>query len=389
MSTPSVCVIGGGASGLCSALQLTRRGVTEITVLEAEHIASGSSGLSAGIIETQYVEPLDIELRVRAMRLFNELEREHELNVVHNGYLRLARTEDAVARFARSVEIQHELGIADAKLLDQAEIGKLVPDMRVDDILCGLFGPSDGFIDGHLYCGLLGELVTSQGVKVLGRHRLLEADQHSSGRHSLRTDRGDFECDYVVNAAGPWAAEVAEVLGTELPLVPERHQAVIVHLSRELDYLMPSVMDYTPHTGETGLYFRHERAGQLLSGLHSEETVEGTVDPSNYARSADPEFLEGVAERISSRLPPLADSGLAHGWAGVYPLSPDGVPLVGPMASDPTVIAAAGVGGSGIQLSPVVGELVADWIVDGEPRAVSDGHALAPTRASVLAPSAD
>jgi sarcosine oxidase subunit beta len=139
---------------------------------------------------------------------------------------------------------------------------------------------------------------------------------------------------------------------------------------------MPMVMDYTPHSGEIGLYFRHERARQLIAGLHREEEVEPVADPDAYAREPSQDFLEGVAARISHRLPGLADARLARGWAGLYPVSPDGVPQVGPFASDPRIVAAGGAGGSGIQLSPVIGELVADWILDGEPSAVTCGRAL-------------
>jgi sarcosine oxidase subunit beta len=155
---PAVCVIGAGAIGLCSALELARRGVSQVTVIEARHVAAGSSGLSVGIVETQYLDSLDIELRARSMRSFERLEREHGLRVVRNGYLRLGHSAEARAAFERSVEIQHELGVLDASVLDSEQVGRLVPDMRVDDVQAGLFGPSDGFIDGHLYCGLLAEL---------------------------------------------------------------------------------------------------------------------------------------------------------------------------------------------------------------------------------------
>ncbi len=81
-------------------------------MIDARHVAAGSSGLSVGIVETQYLERLDIELRVRAMRTFAWLEREHGLRVVRNGYLRLGHSADASRlAFERSVEIQRELGV--------------------------------------------------------------------------------------------------------------------------------------------------------------------------------------------------------------------------------------------------------------------------------------
>jgi sarcosine oxidase, subunit beta len=383
MSHPKVCIIGGGALGLASALHLARRGVTDVTVLETEHPAAGSSGLSVGIIETQYVTPLDIELRVRAMRFFAELERDHGLHVTRNGYLRVGHDESTLAGFERSVQVQRALGVADARVLDRGGVARTVPDMRTDDVLGALWGPSDGFIDGHLYCALLAELAEALGVTILGRSKVVDAEDLTGGGHVVRTERGEHPCDVVVNAAGAWASEVADRLGVRAPLQPQRHQAVVVHLAQELSYIMPSVMDYTPHSGDTGLYFRHERPGQLIAGLHSEEALEEVTNPDSYARSADAEFLEGVAEKITDRLPSLADSSLAHGWAGLYPVSPDGIPQVGPNPGRESVITAAGAGGSGIQLSPVIGELVADWIVHGEARAVDGGDRLAPGRPSL------
>jgi len=81
----SVCVVGAGAVGLASALALARRGASAVRVIEAHHPASGSSGLSVGIVETQYLDPLDIELRVVSMRIFDRLEHEHGLRIVRNG----------------------------------------------------------------------------------------------------------------------------------------------------------------------------------------------------------------------------------------------------------------------------------------------------------------
>ncbi|MFZ1153963.1 MAG: FAD-binding oxidoreductase [Solirubrobacteraceae bacterium] len=375
---PAVCVIGAGAIGLCSALELARRGAGQVTVIEARHVAAGSSGLSVGIIETQYLDPLDIELRARSMRLFERLEREHGLHVVHNGYLRLGHGAESRMTFERSVEIQRELGVRDASVLDPEQVARLVPDMRVDDVQAGLFGRSDGFVDGHLYCGLLAELAREAGVKLSTGAELVGAERLDRGGLRLSTSGGELKCDVAVDAAGPWAGDVARLLGCELTLVPQRHQASVVHLPRELAYTMPSVMDYTPGSGERGLYFRHEGPGRLIAGLHGEEASEHAVDPDSYTRQADEEFLEVLAGKLASRLPGLEDSALAGGWAGLYPVSATGRPLVGPLAGDAPVIVAGGAGGSGIQLSPVLGELVADWVVYGGPRAVAGALALAP-----------
>jgi sarcosine oxidase, subunit beta len=381
-----VCVVGAGAIGLCCALELARRNAGEVSVLEARHVAAGSSGLSVGIVETQYLDPLDIELRVRSMRSFGRLEREHGLRIVRSGYLRLAHDDPTCEAFERSVEIQRALGVLDARVLDRGGVATLIPEMRTEDVRAGLLGPSDGFLDGHLYCGLLADLARAAGVRLRAG-----VEQHGGGLR-LSTSAGELECDAVVNAAGAWAGRVARLLGHDLDLVPQRHQAAVVHLPRELSHTMPSVMDYTPGSGERGLYFRHEAPGRLIAGLHTEEARDAAADPDSYARSADEDFLEELAAKLAMRLPGLEDSALAGGWAGIYPASARGRPLVGPApgtaggrplmgpasGTGARVVVAAGAGGSGIQLSPVLGELAADWVLHGEPLAVADAGVLVP-----------
>jgi sarcosine oxidase subunit beta len=348
-----------------------------VTVIEARHVAAGSSGLSVGLVETQYLQQLDVELRVRSMRVFTKLEHEHGLRVVRNGYLRLGHGVEASAAFERSVEIQRELGVGDACVLDREQVSRLVPDLRVEDVSAGLWGPSDGYLDGHLYCALLAELAVAAGVELRVGCELLGAQERSGGGLRLHTTTGELECDLAVDAAGPWGAKVAELLGCELELIPQRRQACVVLLPRELSYTMPSVVDYTPGSGNQGVYFRHEGAGRLIAGLHADEPLGTPADPDRYARNADVEFLEALAGALADRLPSLEGSRLTGGWAGLYPMSPDGRPLVGPTSDGSPVIVVGG-GGAGIQISPALGELVADWVLHGEPRAVAHARGLAP-----------
>src|SRR3954470_9478982 len=130
----SVVVVGAGALGLATAWHLTERGVADVTVIERGTIAGASSGLSVGIIETQYLDPLAIAVRVESMRTFGELERTGAVEIVHNGYLRLGHRDEDLAAFERSVAIQRYLGVTGCQILDRAELKALVPDLFVDDL---------------------------------------------------------------------------------------------------------------------------------------------------------------------------------------------------------------------------------------------------------------
>jgi sarcosine oxidase subunit beta len=375
-----VAIIGGGAVGLSTAWHLVERGIKDVTVLEAGELASGSSSRSAGFIETQYVDPLDIELRARSMHTFRGLQRDHGLEIKEIGYLRLARDEEALSAFEDSARWQREFGIDEAEVLDADGVRRLVPWLRADGFAGGLFGPRDGRIDGPAYCRILAGLVEAGGARVRMSVRVVAASRGAAGWR-LETDGGVVEADVVVDAAGPWAAQVGDLLGVDVPVIPLRNQIGIWRLERPLDRVLPMVMDYIPHTGMRGLYVAtFDDADHVLAGLHSEEVVGQGVDPDAYDQLADDDYLADTRAALEHRMPDLPLGDVERAWAGLYPVSPDGLPFVGPAASDPSVILAVGGGGSGIQLSPIMGALAADWIAHGEPRSLSDGRLVAPDR---------
>jgi sarcosine oxidase subunit beta len=213
--------------------------------------------------------------------------------------------------------------------------------------------------------------------------RVITASRTSSGWR-LETTNGVIECDVVVNAAGPWASGIGRLFGVDVPVIPLRNQIGIWRLERPLDRVLPMVMDYIPHTGTRGLYVAtFDDADHVLAGLHSEEVVGAGVDPDAYDQAADEEYLADTRAALERRMTDLPLGDVERAWAGLYPVSPDGLPIVGPAPDDPSVTLAVGGGGSGIQLSPIMGALAADWIAYGEPRSMTDGQRVAPDRATV------
>lgn len=379
---PSVVIVGAGALGLATAVHLLRAGATDVTVLEAAQPAGASSGLSVGMIQTQHLTDLNIELRAYSRRFLAELESESGLDIAHVGYLRLGFDPADREVYQRSVDIQTSYGITHSHVVNPDEIAQLVPGMKVSDVACGLWGPDDGYIDGHAYCGILLDEVRRRGGVVATNARLLSAESHD-GVHILTTDRGVFRADRVVNAAGAWASHIADLLGVTVTVRPERHQALILRTPEPLPYEMPCVMTYSPGSGQDGIFVRHEGHGQLVAGMHSLDPVGEVVDPDNYQGSNDFNFLEDFAAQFETRFPMLADIEVTHGWAGIYPVSPDGLPVAGPHREDDTVFSAAAAGGAGIMLSPIIGRLVSDWIMKGESSLITRPADLLPSRPSL------
>jgi glycine/D-amino acid oxidase-like deaminating enzyme len=382
---PRVVVVGAGAIGLSAAVHAAELGA-EVVVLERAHPASGSSGLSAGIFNRQAVDPLDVEVRVRAERFLSVLEREHGLPLTRDGYVRLAHSEEQLELFARSLVVERSLGVDDAQLLDRAGLARVIPDLEVRDLAGGLYGPSDGHLDGYLLCGALAERARARGVRLLLGVRLDgERSQERIG-HLLATSAGDVEADVVVNAAGAWAPQIGEMLGTPVSLVSQRHQVCLVALEAPLPYRLPAVNEYVPGSGDYALYFRAEGPGGLIAGLHTHAILADhrSEDPDSYTRSVDYEYVELVAERLADRLPTLPNPRLMEGWSGLYPISVDGIPQIGPFASRPSVVAACGGGGVGLTLGLVYGQLAAEWAVLGECTSVPAALAYLPDRPTLV-----
>lgn len=373
---PHVVIIGAGTLGMCSAVNLTRQGA-RVTVIDANAIASGSSGRSVGVIGTQFTDPFEILLRQHSMRQFQEFEREG-LRINHIGYLRLARTDEQMALFRQSVEMQKKAGFR-SKVYQAAELNNLIPHLNPDGLAGAIFGPDDGFIDPHELCTLLAEKVRAAGG-VVRQFCKLEGVARITGGYKLETTKGQIQCDMVINAAGAWASQVAALFGQMLQVKPERHEAITILLDKPLDYKMPMVMDLVNGEG-TGLNFRHEKAGELIAEVHKVASSE-PEDPDLYNDQCEEQSRIELAELLLERVPDLPGARLGRGWAGLYPTTYDKRPLVGPVdPSEPTLITAAGAGGYGIQLSPVIGQIAADWALHGAPVSAPETERLRPTTA--------
>ena len=377
-----IVVIGGGALGLSSALHLAERGVA-VSVLEASALASGSTGRSIGVVGTQHVTRLDVAMRAYGLRCIRTWA-QHGLDFHQIGYLRLGRSDGDLQLFERSLGYQRECGIDTARILQPADMRTLAPDMSTAGLAGGLFGPDNGFLDSHQLCGVLAKLVRERGGIIRQRCLVVGADKWGAG-YRLKTSGETVECDGVVIASGAWAGRTAELFGRSLPIVPERHEAVTIRLPEPLAYTMPMVMDLVYGGGGTGLNFRHDRPGQLVTEIHK-STDTGPADPDDYNEHIEDAGKEHLAELLLERLPGLSGAGFGHGWAGLYPESIDRRPLVGPFDGEPHLIAAAGAGGYGIQLSPIIGALAADWMTEGAPATLPEAAALRPDGTRVGGP---
>jgi sarcosine oxidase, subunit beta len=385
---PSIAVIGAGVAGISVALRAAELGCAQVKVLERAHVAAGSSGLSAGVFNINATDPLNVEIRVQTRAMLQLLERENGLHLAHIGHLRLGRNERHVDLLREVISMQAEHGVETSVLLDPEQIREQVPDLYLDDVLVGLWNPWDGHLDGPLLCGALAERAEALGVEILPKHRVEAWQRREGGGHLLRTTAGEIAADVVVNAAGPWADRVGELLESPLPLVSQVHDVIKVKLPPAIDYTVPVVQEAIPGE-EAAIYFRQDGPDSLIGGEHTYSVIEelGSADPDDYRKTIPWETWEEVASRISARLP-VEGLGFEPGWTGLYPISADGRPIIGPYQHDESIIACGGLGADGVTAGVTLGRVAAEWAVLGEPQTIGDAAALLPDRPSLAAKKA-
>ncbi|ELZ10278.1 MULTISPECIES: NAD(P)/FAD-dependent oxidoreductase [Natrialba] len=362
-------VIGGGIVGLSSALELAERGV-DVTVCEQGSIGTGSTERSAGGIRAQFSSPINVELSRESMRVWDEFtERfDAEIDYRKTGYLFLARSEETAAAFEERVAMQNDRGVP-SEVLDPSEACEICSGIDPDQFVAATYSPTDGFADPHLALQAYARAAAAAGVDVRTQTPVtdvIRAGDRDPGDGTggarvtgVETPDGRLEADIVVNAAGPWAREIAAMADVFLPITPKRRQIAVVQPETPVPETDPLAIDL-----ESGSYFRPDRDGDALVGGHFADN-DPASDPDGYPRSMDFEWsidaLEAAAEWTTYFGP---ESAVKRGWAGLYAVTPDDTAIV--EETVPGFITAAGFSGHGFQHAPATGQLVAELAVDGE-----------------------
>jgi sarcosine oxidase subunit beta len=355
--TASVVVIGAGCIGASIAYQLGRRGVKDVIVLEKEPFAgAGSTSKAAGGIRAQFSTPLNVQISMRSVERYARFAEEMETDPVYApvGYLFLLSDERRWSEFQRQAAMQRALGL-NVLTLTPEEAQARVPELNVDDVLGATFCPTDGLGLPHEVTQAYVTQARRRGVRFLmacaARGMVVERDRV----RGVHTDAGTIAADWVVNAAGPYAREVASWAGVTLPVRPiRRHCFTTQPLPLGRDTL-PMIVDM-----KSGVYLHRESGGVLLGLANPEE-------PEGFDTSVNWDLLERVVEPAVHRVPALEAAEISNAWAGLYETTPDHNAVLGPPAGRGGLMLANGFSGHGFMHAPAVGELIAEWIVDGHP----------------------
>ncbi len=355
--TASVAIVGAGCVGTSIAYHLAKRGVKDVVVIEREPIAgAGSTSKAAGGIRAQFSTPLNVRLSLMSIERLERFADEMEDAPVYDqvGYLFLLSDPQRWAAFQAQAEMQRSLGLP-VRTLTPADVLDLVPQLHVEDVLGATFCPRDGLADPGSITLAYERQARKLGVRFeFGCHAvgLLTEGARVTG---VRTGAGDVASSWVVNAAGAYAAQVAAWAGVALPVAPVRRHCFTTAPLPWVRPDLPMIVDM-----KSGVYMHREGGGMLLGWANPDE-------PEGFDTSVNWELLERVVEPAMHRLPALEEAEVTNAWAGLYEVTPDHNSILGPPAGLSGFLLANGFSGHGLMHAPAVGQLVAEWIVDGRP----------------------
>ena len=403
-ATTAVVIIGGGIVGLTAALTLAERGVA-VTVLEKGRLAGEQSSRNLGWIRKTSRAARDVPMAVAADGLWARMNERTGTDVGYrrSGIMFLARTEAEMAAHARWLASVAHLGL-DSRLVDAQDIAALVAGGR-GAWLGGIHTPSDGCAEPTLAASAIANAAIARGVRVVENCAVRTLVMAGGRVAGVVTERGRIACDRVVLAAGLWSRRFLGNMGVSLPTLPLVCHAIRAEVEdcptdiavggpdfsfrRRLDGGVticqrgavgsPLVADharlglrYLPMFREGRSMLRISLGREFVEDLRlARRWTPDDVTPFEKVRTMDPRPDDGInaeaMRNIAAAWPHFAGARVAETWAGTMDITPDSLPVMGPVAGIDGLTLATGFSGHGFGTSPAAGQLAADLAMGADP----------------------
>ena len=350
-------IIGAGSVGTPLAMNLAEKGVSVLCIDSAPSAGQGNNKCAIGGARATHSEPAKVVLGLRSLEVFKTWKEINgdEISWYQGGYTYVAYDEETMNLFRGNVPLQQKAGL-NIRLIDAAEMENLVPGINPEGLIGGTWSPFDGSASPMQSCYAFWRKAAELGADFVFSETVTDLGIDGNRVISVTTDRETYSCGAVVNCAGSFAAPVGRMAGIELPVFPESHEAGVTEPVRRL--FDPMVVDIRKATGSANYYFYQHDTGQVVFCITPDPPIPGTdIDERS-------EFLPLVAARMIDLYPRLANLKVRRTWRGIYPMTPDGAPILDRCGPDNHYVA-VGMCGQGFMLGPGIGEVMARFVTGG------------------------
>jgi sarcosine oxidase, subunit beta len=346
-----VIVIGSGSVGTPAAYFLAKSGLKVLVLDPYASVGQGSNKHAIGGIRATHSDPAKIRLCLRSLELFSTWQDTfgEDIEWYRGGYCFVAYREKEEQTLKKLLVIQKSLGL-NIDWLGKDHLLDIAPDLNPDGLIGGTFSPEDGSISPLLAIHSFYDQALRFGAHFHFKEPVTEIITAHDKITGVRTNKDSYATGVVINAAGPWANQIGRLAGVDVPVFPESHEAAITESVAR--FLYPMIVDTRPVEGSTNYYFYQHLTGQVLFCITPNPPIPG------YDTRETSFFLPAVARRMVEIMPRLRNIRVRRTWRGLYPMTPDGSPLVGWVEEMPGFLLAAGMCGQGLMLGPAIGELL-------------------------------
>ncbi|MCB8985395.1 MAG: FAD-binding oxidoreductase [Ardenticatenaceae bacterium] len=356
-----VIIIGGGIHGASLAYHLTRMGVRPF-ILERHFTASGATGRSSGLVRMHYDLEPESRLAWASFAYFRNWADVvgGDCGFTRTGFLQFV--EPAYSDQLRAnVAMHQQIGIP-SLLITPDDVARLAPSFVTDDFEVAAYEPESGYADPSATVTSFLAAARQSGATLVQECEVTAVLSTDSRVTGVRTSKGDFHAPIVVNAAGPWARRVGEMVGLDVPVDTWRHDTLFIRRPTAVGPSHPTVIDMA-----NSMYFRPETGGLTLVGLEDNNPI--GLSPDGDAEHAAPDFVDRAVDRICRRIPQMEEGSLHSAHSGFDGITPDQRAILGAAGPEGFYLA-CGFSGTGFKIGPAVGACMAELIVNGRAQTV-------------------
>ncbi len=352
--TADVVIVGAGIQGCAVAYNLAKMGCKDVVVIERNTVSSGSTGRCGAGIRAQWGTEMNCRLGIASIEIFENLSEElgMDIGLHQGGYLMIAYKKSEFEQLKKNVELQNKLGIK-SKIVTEDEAKEICPLLNTEGAVGFTFHQRDGHADPMLTTFAYAEAAERLGVKIYKFTEVIGIDVENGKIKGVNTSRGYISTRVVVNCAGGYSKEVAELAGVDIPTYSERHEILVTEPIERVSE--PMLMSFSGN-----FYIQQRPHGSFIMGYGPEEHAKTHAVNSTWP------FLEEMARKFVRLLPALKDLRVVRQWAGSYNMTPDAQPILGEVDEVEGFYLSVGFSGHGFMFGPITGKLIAELILTGK-----------------------
>jgi sarcosine oxidase subunit beta len=357
LKTSDVIVVGAGSVGVPTALALADQGIKTRVIDMHPSPGQGENKHAIGGVRATHSDPAKILSCRRSLEIFATWQDLHgdDIEWLRGGYAFPVYRNQDETMLKKLLPIQKKYGLQ-IDFVGPDDIRQIIPGINATGLRGGTFSPDDGSISPLLTVNAFYHRAKKQGAEFHFKERVRHIRVENNNVVGVETERADYRAPIVIDAAGPFSPELSRSAGIDLKVVPDSHEGAITEPVRRFFKCM--IVDIRPGPGSKNFYFYQNLHGQVIFCITPDPPVVGT-DKGETA-----EFLPQVSARLVQLLPRLKNLRVRRTWRGLYPMTPDGSPLIGWNRQIQGLLHITGMCGQGLMLGPGAAEVVARLVAD-------------------------